>query len=142
MKKCVIGFLLCLLITINGTPISSVANAVSADISISPLWVTLTTLTLNMTYSSGQVNWTGMLSGNSSTTASITATYKLEKRNTNGSYSLVQTWSGFSTTGTYMLSSGSKTTSTGTYRLTVTAQVRNNSGNTETVTDNLIKTFN
>jgi hypothetical protein len=95
---------------------------------------------LSMSYSNGKVNWISQIFGNPGT-ASITATYRLEKKNTSGAYSLVGTWPGLSTTSALLDNSGSLTTAKGTYRLTVNATVTSNTGVVENVSDSLEKTF-
>ncbi|MDR1328184.1 MAG: hypothetical protein LBK23_01105 [Oscillospiraceae bacterium] len=106
---------------------------------IQPFWTTISSISLSMTYSNGKVNWEGYISGNSNVT-SIAATYTLEKRNSNGTYSSVDSWS-VSGSATYLDSSGSKTVATGTYRLTVNVTVTASSGASETADKSLSKTF-
>jgi hypothetical protein len=93
-----------------------------------------------MSYSGSSVSWGGQVWGNSNT-ASIKATYKLEKKNSDGSYSTVTTWANLSTVSDLLISSGSASAAKGIYKLTVTAVVTSTSGVSETVSDSLEKTF-
>jgi hypothetical protein len=128
---------LCLLSAVQAT--GAVAFASDQLSGIQPFWTTLSTIALSMSYSGGKVNWGGSISGNSNV-ASISATYTLEKRNTRGTYLFVDDWN-YSGTNTYLDSSGSKTTATGTYRLTVEVAVVTTSGTTESASNSLVKTF-
>jgi hypothetical protein len=92
-----------------------------------------------MSYSNGSVNWIGQIDANPGTT-SISATYTLEKRNANGTYSYVSSWNK-SGTATALVSTGSAAAAKGTYRLSVIATVINSAGISEVATDSVVNTF-
>jgi len=129
--------LCCLCLAFSAQPAAVTASASNA--AIQPFWTTLSSIALSMTYSNGQVHWGGSISGNSNVT-SISATYTLEKRNANGTYSSIDSWS-FSGSNSWLDSTGDKTTSKGTFRLTVSVTARTSSGTTETTSNSLVKTF-
>jgi hypothetical protein len=59
---------------------------------VTPYWITLRDITLGLSYSGGTVSWDGMIFCTADVT-SISASYKPEKKNSNGTYSSVNTWS-------------------------------------------------
>lgn len=138
-KRLIAAALCCLCLLGSAQAASAVAYASDQQEGIQPFWTTLSTIILSMTYSGGQVNWGGSISGNSNV-VSISTTYTLEKRNSNGSYSFVDDWND-SGAATYLDSSGSKTTAKGTYRLTVDITAVTSSGAVETASNSLTKTF-
>ncbi len=101
-------------------------------------WMNVSTINLSMLYSGSGVSWSGKISANLGTTK-IAATYKLYKKNANGTYSLVNTWAS-NANSDILISTGSAISSKGTYRLTVNATVNTN-GIKESISDSLEKTF-
>jgi hypothetical protein len=93
-----------------------------------------------MSYSSGTVSWNGIITG-STTCASINASYYLYYENSSGQEILVDSWTNLSTTSRKLRSSGSYNGAKGKYRLYVLATITSTSNATETVTDELVKTF-
>jgi hypothetical protein len=138
-RKRLIAAALCCLCLFSVAQTTGVVAAAADSSGIQPFWTTISTIALSMTYSNGKVNWGGSISGNSNV-ASISATYTLEKRNSNGTYTFVDDWN-VSGAKTYLDSSGSKTASTGTYRLTVSVTAVTTSGTSENASNNLVKTF-
>lgn len=138
-RKRLIAAALCCLCLLGAAQATGAVASASGQSGIQPLWTTISTITLSMSYSGGKVNWGGLISGNANV-AGISATYTLEKLNSSGTYSSVDSWND-SGTNTYLSSSGSKTASTGTYRLTVSATAVTTSGTSENASNSLVKTF-
>ncbi|GHU35419.1 hypothetical protein FACS1894105_04110 [Clostridia bacterium] len=139
MQKRILAALLSLLCVVGVAPTAISASA-DTPTSVGTYWISLQSITLTMSYSGGQVTWNGLLMGGT-TTVGMSATYTLQKKNANGTYTNIATWGPYSSTSYMLSSSGSATTSKGTYRLTVNGTVIYNIGAVETVTDNLEKTF-
>jgi hypothetical protein len=141
MKKRVAAVMLCCLCLIGSVQaFASAAEQSGAPPGISFRWSNLWNITLSMSYSGGSVSWVGQIAGNTGT-SSISATYTLEKQNANGTYSFVSSWNDSTTSAISLASTGSATTAKGTYRLSVSAVVKNSAGTPETATNSLVKTF-
>lgn len=136
MKKVISAVVVCMMLFIG----SANTFALAADGgTITPQWENTSSIVMNMNYTDGQVKWAGKISGNPDV-VSISASYKLERRKANGTYTLVSSWGPFSTTtATYLYNFGAVTTSSGTYKLTVTGTVTSSSGYAESITDSLEK---
>jgi len=105
------------------------------------LWENVASIFLDMKFSNGIITSTGTVTGKSGTTA-ISATFILERRNTNGTFTEVDRWTANHGSITMLLSTSRSTRnqSAGTYRLSVIATVTRN-GKLETVTGNHTTTF-
>lgn len=135
MKKSLVAAIvsLCLIFSMN---VPAVAFASDGGGIYQPQWANVSSILLTMGYNGGAVNWTGDITGYSGVT-SISAVFTLEKKNASGKYEYVDSWTA-SSTKTYLYKAASKTATSGTYRLSVSATVKGSSG-TETVTDSLVK---
>lgn len=138
MKKRVLLLILCTCIIMGTAQIPVTATPPKME-GIQPYWINTSSISLTMSYSSGKVNWVGQIVGYSGTTR-IAATYMLEKKGSDGSYTYVASWPNLQTYSSILISSDSATGTAGTYRLSVAAIVVRN-GFTETVTDSLEKTL-
>ena len=129
MKKRTITTLLCLVMIFSICSISAQAR-----------WENTSSIELGISYSSGTVSWTGSIMGHSDTTK-ITANYTLEKLGSNGKYTVVDTWTGLSTTTRIILnSSGSASGTAGTYRLTLSGTVQT-ATYSEPISSSCVRTF-
>jgi hypothetical protein len=137
MKKSLVAATvsLCLIFSMS---VPAVAFASDGGSVYQPQWVNVSDILLTMDYSGGAVNWTSEITGYSGVT-SISAAFTLEKKNTDGKYEYVDSWTA-SSAKTYLYKEASKTATHGTYRLSVSATVKGSSG-TETVTNSLVKTI-
>lgn len=131
MKKVLAAILsVCVMLSITVVPVSAVEQGI---IGIQPLWTNTNSINLALSYSGSTATWSGVIQGQPGTTK-IEATFTLAKKNTNGTYTNLKSWTAsssnflLSATNTYSsVSSGT------TYRITVTSKVTRN-GTTETVT--------
>jgi hypothetical protein len=116
-------------------------NVSAAAVPISPLWTNTQSVTLNLSFSNGTANASGVILGQSNT-ASISASFSLKELNSSGSYVTTYTWPTKYATGTLLTFSGSTSATQGkTYRLYVTAVVTNTSGSAESVTSYVQATY-
>ncbi len=127
MMKRVIGILLAILICS-----ASVMSVYAADIGF--YWVNTQSVSLELTFSNGTATAKSTIIGKSDT-ASISATYSLQEKS-GSNWTTVHTWKSVSVTGRTLSFSDTAAVSAGkTYRLCVTATIKNNAGTSETVTD-------
>jgi hypothetical protein len=107
-----------------GTPVSRI---------IAPLWVNIDQAGANLTFTGSLANCSAYVIGKTGTSR-ITGKAVLARRNSNGTYTTVCTWSNLASNSRYLDFSGSSYVTTGyTYRLAFTATVYRN-GSSETVT--------
>lgn len=131
---------MCLLCSTSSIPVNAATLPQTSQIGIQPFWSSTESITLTLSYSGGNANWTGGIQGKVGTTK-ITATFTLAKKNSNGTYTTLKTWTESSnsdilfTSGSYAVSSGS------TYRISVTTTVTPKSGTSETVSDSMEKAY-
>jgi hypothetical protein len=137
LKKFLAAFI-CLTLILTPTVLTTKAEAVG--IGISPLWTYANSITLNMSYSNGTVNWSGSITGSSSCD-SISVQYKLYKKNQYGNYVLVYTSPTKSSDSRVLTSSGSYSGASGDYKLYVSGTVTSTSNNTESISKELEKTL-
>jgi hypothetical protein len=104
-----------------------------AYVGISPMYTNVSYVNMNLTFSGTTANCSSTIQGLSGTT-SITATYTLQRKETNGSYTTLKTWTPSASGMTLRLNETHTVTSGYTYRLSVTASVTRN-GTTETVSN-------
>ena len=129
MKKRIITTLLCVVMVLGLLTIPASAR-----------WTNCASISLGMSRTNGTISWSGNIVGYSDT-IEITADYVLEKLGSNGKYTLVDSWTGLSTTRTSLNSSDSApNTSSGTYRLSLSGTVKS-AGYTEPITASITKTF-
>jgi len=143
LVKRVVFFTVCLVLLsgVVGNFTASAGELKQEEPVVELLWENTASISLHMSFSNGTITSTGRVNGQNGTTA-ISATFVLARRNANGTFTEVDRWS--ATNGVLpMQLSTSRTTRnqpTGTYRLSVTAQVTRN-GKTETVFGNHTATF-
>lgn len=128
---CVI--ILCFLLGGEALAASNVMN-VPSSISGIPVvqWVNTTSVDINLSIDGGKAICGACVIGKVSTTE-ITGTVKLARKNTNGTYTTVKTWSDLKASGNMLIFDKTYYVSTGyTYRLTITSTVYQN-GSGETV---------
>lgn len=129
---------------VGAMPVSVFANEANyipknfAEHTIGPLWDSGAKVQPSMSYSGGKVQCKASISGNSSITK-IVADISLQKRNSNGSYTTIKTWSATSNTRALSFVE-SYTTGTGTYKMVVTAKIYNGSSY-ETISNSTIATY-
>jgi hypothetical protein len=122
------------------TPTFLATRVEASNIGISPYWLYTDTVSLTMSRTNGTISWNGIITG-SSTCASINASYYLYYEDSPGHEILVDSWTNLSTTSRKLRSSGTYSGNPGKYRLYVSAIITSTSNTTETVTDELVKTF-
>lgn len=116
---------------VGAMPVSVFANEVNyipqnfAEYTIGPLWEDAGTITPYFSVSGGKAYCDATITGNNSTTK-IVADISLQKRNSNGSYTTVKTWTA-SSSSKYLDVSNSYSISSGTYKMVVTAKIYNGS---------------
>lgn len=94
--------------------------------SVEPVWDNTSSVEVNLSIDGSKAICGALVIGKVSTTK-ITGTVVLSKKNSNGTYTSVKTWSGLETTGNMMIFDKTYYISTGyTYRLTITSTVYNN----------------
>ena len=98
---------------------------------VAPFWDNIWSISLGLSRSGGNVNWSGDVVGFPGTTR-ITATFTLERVDDFGRFAFVNSWS-HSTNSAVLMASGSTPGAVGTYRLTITTTVTRH-GINETVT--------
>jgi hypothetical protein len=114
--------------------------------SIFPRWIEAIPISLSLSFSGSTATVTGAVIGKNGTT-SISATFYLQKRNSNGTFTTIKTWTPVSVNGSTLSFSNTYTSSTNItqgsiYRLCVSASVTNSAGSTEAVSDYMQKTYN
>lgn len=134
-------FSLIMVFSISALPTQAIAQDTIAQETtiIAPRWTNCASIALAMSYSDGTISWSGSIQGYRDTTK-ITANYTLEKRNSNGKYTFVDSWTGLSGTRYILNSSGSASDTKGTYRLTLSGTVQTDTYS-ESISSTCIKTF-
>jgi hypothetical protein len=140
MKKRFWAAILCLCVVIGMTSIHGMAASELVGGIISPQWVNTQSISLNMSYGSGLIEWTGKIVGYPNTTK-ISVSYMLFKKTAGGSYTLVDSWTNLTTYSSYLNSTGSAAAVLGTYKLSMTGTVTSSTGVVESIHDSLEKTF-
>lgn len=111
---------LTLLVVAGGT--AAPAKALSGPI-ITPMWTNTVSIDLSLGFNGSQALCGAVVTGRTGTNI-ITGTVTLARRNTDGTYSTVKTWSGLQTYSDELLFDGTYYVATGyTYRLTIVATV-------------------
>jgi len=134
MKKRVIALVCLAAICFGMLPMSSAQAAVSRAAPATPpgRWVNTSSISLNITFSSGTASCTGRIYGFSNVNK-IEATFELQKKNASGSFDPYYTWPKVTVNSDYLSWSGSRSVSTGVYRLQVIAVVTNTSNISERI---------
>jgi len=129
-EKCLSLLLVIILCFIfGGTALAADANLQST---VSPNWTNTTSVNVNLSFSGGRGSCGAYVIGKSGTTQ-ITGTVVLARKNSNGTYTAIKTWSGLKATGNILTFDETYYVTTEyTYRLTMTATVYL-SGSGETV---------
>jgi hypothetical protein len=140
MKKRYWAAILCICVIIGLTSIHGLAASQLTGGTMSPQWDNTQSISLNMSYANGVIDWTGKVVGNPNT-IKISVSYTLFKKTTGGAYTLVDSWTNQTTYGTYLNSSGSTAAVAGTYKLSMTGTVTSSAGVVESIYDSLEKTF-
>lgn len=97
-------------------------NVFSGNV-ITPCWTNTESIHLNLGFSGIRADCGAMVIGKTGTSR-ITATVKLQRKNTNGTYTNVKTWSGLSTNDSILTFNNSYNVTRGyTYRLMINATV-------------------
>lgn len=127
---------LVVVVVLAGLMVSALA---SETVGQSPMSVSLSKIDTLLTFDGTTAKCSGTVQGLSGTTG-ITATYTLQRKETNGTYTTLKTWANLSASGTTLRFSDTYTITKGyTYRLSVTANVTRN-GTTETVSSSVENT--
>lgn len=138
-KRLIAAALCCLCFVCTAQAVLAAASASTTQDNIQLLrWTNITSIIMSMSYSGGEVEWGGRISCVAGT-SSVEATYTLERRDQNGSYSLVDSWDD-SGTSRFLNSSDSAAAEKGTFRLTVSVTATK-SDTVETASDVLVKTL-
>lgn len=136
MKKCASLLLTFVLLCSLGGAALAADDSVMVNSVESPLvlrWTNTTSVDVNLSITAGSGVCSARVIGKAGTT-SISATVKLKRKNSNGTYTTVKTWNNLENSGTRLLFDEVYYVTTGhTYRLTITATVYRN-GTGETVT--------
>ncbi|MDR1299636.1 MAG: hypothetical protein LBJ84_05235 [Oscillospiraceae bacterium] len=104
-------------------------------------WANTQSVTLALSFSNGNANASCIISGKSNA-ASISATFSLREKNSNGTYTTVHTWPSAYVSGkTLTFSDTASATQGKTYRLYVSATVTSSAGVAEAVSDYYEKTY-
>ena len=143
MKKRLVALSLILCLLLTTFPLSTLASsddARTAESNTSPAkWSNTSSVILAMSYKNNGVSWSCAVTGYTST-ANITATVYLDKKNANGTYTYLNHWTNH-IKDISLMASGFQTTAKGTYRLRADITVTNKSGVREDITLTLEKTF-
>jgi len=98
-------------------------RATISDGQITPYWTNTSSINLYLSFTSSTANCSAIVRGKTGTTK-ITGTATLARKNTNGTYTIVKTWSGLSTNSNELIFNESYSVSSGyTYKLTINATV-------------------
>ncbi len=129
-KKCFsLLMVLILCFTLGGTALATDANT---QISVFPQWTNTDVVNISLSFNGSKGSCGACVLGKTGTTE-ITGTVVLSRKNSNGTYTTVKTWSGLDATGSKLIFDATYYVTTGyTYRLTITATVYRN-GTSETV---------
>lgn len=142
MKKRILAVVMSVCIVFGAGYIPAIAASVHDGVVITPFWTNTSAIGLGMSYSDGAVIWSGYVVGNTNA-KTISVTYKLEKKDSNGKYvpcGLPSPWS-FSSDSETLHSSGSYTGAKGSYKLTITGTVTSKTGYAEPIETYLERTF-
>jgi len=140
-KRGGVCFLLVFVLAVMALPITAYASSVqisvpvssSSPIEITPFWNNTNSITLSTTISSGTATCTATIIGKPNATK-ITASFCLESKNSNGTWSGAKTWDNVSSNSSVLTWSGKQSVTSGvTYRLKCDAVVTMN-GIPESVT--------
>lgn len=138
MKHRIFAVVCACLMLFSVTQVSATANVPCDDVEqfaepseIAAFWDNIHAISLDMSRSGGNINWSGNVIGFSGTTR-ITAAYTLERDDGQGRWVFVGSWSR-NADSSILMASGSAPGAAGTYRLTVRTTVTRNGVN-ETVT--------
>jgi hypothetical protein len=105
---------------------SAVPMAYAAPIGIMPAWANVNSISLSLQFSSNTASCTGSVIGNPGTTK-ITATFYLERKNANGTFTVVKEWPNQTSNSSILTFSGTHPVISGvTYRLRCDAVVTRN----------------
>ncbi|SFG16786.1 hypothetical protein SAMN05660649_00960 [Desulfotomaculum arcticum] len=129
MKKCTSLLLaLAFYFSLGGMSLAAVNNP---QITMSPQWTNTTSVNVNLSFDDGKGTCGARVLGKSGTTK-ITGKVVLARKNSDGTYTAVKTWSDLEATGEKLLFDKTYYVTTGySYRLTITATVyRNGTGET------------
>lgn len=130
IQKGVCGLFVFLLL-FTAVPLQTLASN-TGTIAIMPLWANTSDISLSLSFSSGTAMCSGLIIGKPGTTK-INATFYLQIKNMNGTFSTVKTWSGLTSNNVFLTFSGTNSVTSGqTYRLRCDAIITRN-GSTETV---------
>ncbi|MDR1329578.1 MAG: hypothetical protein LBK23_08270 [Oscillospiraceae bacterium] len=141
MKKRIISALLAVVMAVGvcGTVGASATGETTGAVL---RWDNTQTITLALSFSGGNANASCIINGKSNA-ESISATFSLRVKDSDGTYSTVHTWSSVSVTGKTLTFSNSTSATQGkTYRLYVSATVTNTAGTAEAVSNYCEKTYN
>ena len=139
VKRVVALFFIIIMLFAQGIPVSAqkaindtgvIEIGIGDDFIITPDWVNVNNIRLNLSLSNGTINCVGVIDGVSGTT-SISATFTLERKTLFG-WSTVETWESSSNSSSLVFSGTASGSRGNTYRLSVVAVVVRN-GNSETV---------
>lgn len=110
---------------------ATLATANDSWITVSPQWTNTTSVNVNLSFDDGKGTCGARVLGKSGTTK-ITGKVVLARKNSDGTYTAVKTWSDLEATGDKLLFDKTYYVATGyLYRLTITATVyRNGTGET------------
>lgn len=104
-------------------------------------WVNTSIISLDISFESETAYCSGMIFGNSNV-SKIVATYILQRKNADGTFTTVKAWSSLNTTGTYhAFDELFSVTKGNTYRLKVSATVTSSSGISEFVSTYVDKVY-
>ena len=140
VKKVTALLLVVMLIMQGGLAVEKAKSSAPKNVNVlvTPQWINTNEIRLDLRFAGGNAECTGRITGLTGTSG-ITATFLLERRNSNGAYSFVRSWS-VSATGRHLTFFGTNPVSSGfTYRLSVIAEVTRN-GFAETVSTS-VETF-
>lgn len=134
VKRKGISFLIALILVFSAVPMSvSATESSNGLIEIMPFWSNITSITPNLSISSGTATCSATVIANTGTT-NISGTFQLQRKNADGTWTTVKTWNSTSTTRTLTWSGTNAVTSGLTYRLRCQVTVvRNGSSETATV---------
>lgn len=129
-KKKPLSLLMALMLyfALGGTSLAAEANT---QMLVSPQWINTDVVNISLSFSGSKGSCGACVLGKTGTTK-ITGTAVLARKNSNGTYTTVKTWSGLAATGSKLVFDATYYVTTGyTYRLTFTATVyRNGTGET------------
>lgn len=133
-KSIVVMLLIVILSVMSSTSVLAAPIAKELPPAVQPFWENTSSVSPTLSFTGTTANVGGVVRGFSGTTR-ITATVTLARRNANGSFATVKTWSDLSANGATLAFSNTHTVTRGhTYRVTISANVTRN-GTTEAVSN-------